>query len=265
MGRPRQEQLAYSDLQPLMHQENLRRKKAAKIIAVVCHALGRQDLSGLSLLDVGCSTGFMAHEFSKSGATVIGVDIDEPGIAQATERFGDAVQFLVERGERIPLDDASQDILIFNHIYEHVVDPEAVVAELRRVLKPTGLLYLGLGNRLGIIEPHYRLPFLSWLPKPLSHRYMRLTRKGNEYYETFRTRHGLKKLFADFHCWDYTLSVITDPQSFSSEDQVPGLVAKLPRAVLAALLPLVPTYVWVASKTPFTPRGAALRIPPRAV
>ena len=34
-------------------------------------------------------------------------------------------------------------MVVFNHIYEHVVDPDAVLAEIRRVLRPDGVVYLG--------------------------------------------------------------------------------------------------------------------------
>jgi 2-polyprenyl-3-methyl-5-hydroxy-6-metoxy-1,4-benzoquinol methylase len=56
------------------------------------------DLTGLRVLDLGCSTGFISDELYRAGATVTGVDIDEPGLARA-----------------------------FTHIYEHVVDPDAVL------------------------------------------------------------------------------------------------------------------------------------------
>jgi SAM-dependent methyltransferase len=165
----------------------------------------------------------------------------------------------------MPIDTESVDVIVLNHVYEHVVDPNALVAEVRRVLKPNGVLYLGLGNRLGIMEPHYRLPFLSWLPQGAADRYMRATGKGNEYYETFRTRPGLRRLFADFDLWDYTLPVLANAKLFAGEDVVPDWVRRIPEPVLAAGLPLVPTYIWVAYKQPAHPLGSTLRVPPRHV
>ena len=78
----RTEQLSYSDIQSEMHDEVGRRAKAAKIIAASTHFLGRQDLAGLTALDLGCSTGFIADELHRAGAAVIGVDIDEPGLSR---------------------------------------------------------------------------------------------------------------------------------------------------------------------------------------
>jgi SAM-dependent methyltransferase len=263
--RERREQLAYSDQMAAMLDEGKRRKKAAKIIAVVQHALGRDSLAGLRALDVGCSAGFIADELAAAGAATTGVDIDEPGLARARERFGDRVDFRLARGEALPFEDGSMDVLVFNHIYEHVVDPEAVVKDLHRVLSPAGVLYLGLGHRHQLIEPHYKLPLLSWLPPRAADRYMRLTGKGNHYFEHYYSRRGLFRLFADFDLWDYTLPVLADSAAFAGDDLIPGWVGALPEPVLAGTLPLVPTYIWVGFKARGMPAGPDLRVSPRHV
>jgi len=74
----REPQLAYSEIQGKMHDEHARRQKARKIIRVLHHYLGRDDLNGLSALDIGCSTGIIASELAADGATATGVDIDVP-------------------------------------------------------------------------------------------------------------------------------------------------------------------------------------------
>jgi SAM-dependent methyltransferase len=263
MSGDREEQLAYSTHMAAMLDEVKRRQKAAKILAVVHHALGRTDLAGLRALDVGCSAGFIADELALAGARTTGVDIDEPGLARARERFGQRVEFHHARGEELPFEDGALDVVVLNHIYEHVVDPVAVVAEIHRVLAPTGLLYLGLGNRWGVVEPHHRLPFLSWLPQRAADRYLRLAGKGDHYYERFRTRAGLRELFAAYDVWDYTLPVLAQPEDFAGGDVVPRWVRRLPEPALAAALPLVPTYLWVAFREPGRPVGPQLPVPPR--
>ena len=40
---------------------------------------------------------------------------------------------------------------------------------------------MSAGNRWAVMEPHYRLPFLSWLPRGVAHTYLRLTRRGTSY------------------------------------------------------------------------------------
>ncbi|HWO51653.1 MAG TPA: class I SAM-dependent methyltransferase, partial [Ornithinibacter sp.] len=89
----REEQLAYSETMAKMLDEEGRRQKAAKIVAVVQHALGVESLTGLRAVDVGCSAGFIADELALAGAATSGVDIDEPGLAKARARFGERVDF----------------------------------------------------------------------------------------------------------------------------------------------------------------------------
>ncbi|WP_270886460.1 class I SAM-dependent methyltransferase [Pedococcus sp. 5OH_020] len=257
----RAEQLAYSELMAAMLDERKRRQKAQKILAVVRHALGRESLDGLTALDVGCSAGFIADELALAGARTTGVDIDEPGLAKARERFGQRVDFRVARGEELPLDDDSVDVVVLNHIYEHVVDPEAVVAEIHRVLAPAGVLYLGIGHRHQLVEPHYRLPFLSWLPQRAADRYLRLTRRGEQYYEHYYSRTGLRRLFSAYDIWDYTLPVVADPAAFAGTDQIPAWVSRVPGRLLGAAAPLAPTYIWAAFKEG-APAGPPLRLPP---
>ncbi|GAA2286257.1 hypothetical protein GCM10010149_35360 [Nonomuraea roseoviolacea subsp. roseoviolacea] len=270
VGKERVAQLEYSEFQSAMLDEAKRRRKAAKIIAVLEHFHG--PLDGLVVGDVGCSAGFIADELAGAGAgRTLGVDIDVPGLRRAADRFGGRVAFVCGDGTALPFPDGSIDVLVFNHIYEHVVDPDAVVAEMHRVLSDKGTLYLGLGNRLGIVEPHYKLPFLSYLPPALADRYVRAFGRADHYYERFRTRRGLRRMLRAFHVWDYTLPVLATPTRFAGSELFPGAVgrvaqavlARAPRALLRMTLPLVPTYLWVATKTPRRPAGAALPQPPQ--
>lgn len=261
----RSEQLAYSEQQPLMLDERSRRTKAAKIISVLEHFLGREDLRGLEAVDIGCSTGFIAHEMYLAGATVTGVDIDLPGLERARERFSaDRLSFLEYSGTSLPLADSSADIVVYNHVYEHTVDPDVVMSEIRRILKPAGVVYLGLGNRFGVMEPHYRLPFLSWLPRRLADRYVRATHRGDQYYERFKTRRGLSRMCAGLTVWEHTYSVLAEPEMFSADDMVSGPVRRLPPLVWRAMTPIIPTFIWIGSHG-LEPRGAALRVPPERV
>lgn len=56
------------------------------------------------------------------------------------------------------------------------------LSELARVLRPSGIGYLAVPSRWMLVEPHYRLPFLSWMPQRAADAYVRLTGRG-EYYD----------------------------------------------------------------------------------
>lgn len=262
MAAERDPQLAYSDLQPEMHRESGRRKKAGKIISVLLHYLGRANLDGLTVLDLGCSTGFITDELHRAGAYTVGIDIDQPGLSAAAARFGGELSFLCGDGERLPFPDDSLDIIVFNQIYEHVVDADAVVAEIFRVLSPTGVAYLGLGNRMQVVEPHHKLPLLSWLPESAADRYMRMAGKGDRYYERFRTKPGLRRMVHDFTVWDYTYAVLGEAERFGADDMVPARLRNAPIALWKVMSPVIPTFIWLGTKHDAPPAGGPTRIAP---
>jgi 2-polyprenyl-3-methyl-5-hydroxy-6-metoxy-1,4-benzoquinol methylase len=94
----------------------------------------------MRLLDIGCSCGIVDSELHERGTTVIGAEIDVPGLAKAQARYGDRVGFLCADAEQLPVATWTVDVVVLNHIYEHVVDPETLATEVARVWRPGGRL-----------------------------------------------------------------------------------------------------------------------------
>ncbi len=233
-----------------MYDNEERQLRAEKILAVLEHYLG--DLSGLTLLDMSCSTGFMANVFSRHVKLVIGIDIDQKAVlfAGGNNKTSKAI-FTVMNGLNTGFSDNSLDITICNQMYEHVPDAQKLFKEIYRILKPGGICYFGATNRLKIVETHYgRIPFLSYLPKMLAHIYLRILHRGDYYYENLHTYAGLSRLTSDFERIDYTALVIEDPVKFRAGEMVsPGSLRQ--KAALAALKWVYwfsPGYIWLLRK-----------------
>ena len=187
MAPRRKEQLAYSELMAAMLDEDKRRQKAAKILAVAAarprprrpvRAAGRRRRL-LGRLHRRRARAGRRHHAPASTSTSPGWR--GPVSASASGSTSDCA-----RGEALPFDDGSVDVVVLNHIYEHVVDPEAVVADIHRVLAPAGSLYLGIGHRLGRSSSRTTaaVPVVA-APRRAADRYMRLTGTGDHYYERY--------------------------------------------------------------------------------
>jgi ubiquinone/menaquinone biosynthesis C-methylase UbiE len=150
----------------------------------------------------------------------------------------------------LPFRDNAIEVIICNHIYEHVPNANQMMKEIYRVLKENGFCYFSAANKYMIIEGHYHIPFLSWLPKPLAHLYLKLTGKGHFYYEQHLSLQGLKQLVKKFRIHDYTLSIIRDPEKFFATDIIPtqSFLYKWIRILAPYLYPWIPTYIWVLTK-----------------
>jgi SAM-dependent methyltransferase len=91
---------------------------------------------GLRVLDLGCRTGALTQHYAE-GNTVVGVDVDRSALEQAEARLGiETVWTDVE--EELPFPDNSFDVVVAGELLEHLADPGAVVAHVRRVLRPGG-------------------------------------------------------------------------------------------------------------------------------
>jgi len=230
--------------------DHARERKAHTMRAVIEHCLDTQ-MSNSTILVVGGSTGIIDNYLSRHSKHVISLDIDTDAVRYASNNFrSEQLDFIVCDGMNLAFQDNRFDIVICSQVYEHVPDSTRLMAEIHRVLKPGGICYFAAGNRLNVIEPHYRLPFLSIMPKALAHMYLRLLRKGDQYYETHLSYWGLRHLVKAFSVTDYTLEVISNPGQYGTEYMVaPGsLKQKLGIFLSKYCIWLVPGYIWVLRK-----------------
>ena len=93
-------------------------------------------------------------------------------------------RFFQVNDTELPFEDKSFDAVLSNYIMEHVGNRKAQLHHLResrRVVKESGWGYLSVPNRWRLIEPHFKLPLLSWIPQSLRSSYVRLISRGKVY------------------------------------------------------------------------------------
>ena len=101
---------------------------------------------GLSLLDVGCGPGTITADLARlvTPGPVIGLDASPEVVAQAEDYAAGAgatnVHFEVGDLFALGHDDATFDVVHAHQVLQHLDEPRAALAELRRVLRPGGLL-----------------------------------------------------------------------------------------------------------------------------
>src|SRR5262245_6581409 len=143
------------------------------------------SLRGKRVLDVGCGTAGLSQLVTREGASYVGCDFFEKILAfgQAfTRDLPTGAQAGLVRSSAIdlPFADRSIDLAIGFDVIEHLVGGEPwqlrFLQEVRRVLRPDGLLLLTTPNRLCPFEGHTFLIGPQFLPVSIADRYIRWLR-----------------------------------------------------------------------------------------
>ena len=114
------------------------------------------------VLDVGCSTGYLARILRGNGNMVSGVEIDPDAAEQARPSLGKLVIGDIESMDFTEhFEEASFDVVVFADVLEHVRDPAAVLRRVSGLLAPGGSLVLSIPNvahgsvRLALLEGRF--------------------------------------------------------------------------------------------------------------
>jgi SAM-dependent methyltransferase len=117
-------------------------------------AIGR----GKRVLDLGCRSGALTRHLLE-GNNIVGLDVDAAALEKAAALGIEPVQANVE--EPLPFPDGSFDAVVAGELFEHLRFPDALVAEIRRVLRPGGVLVGSVPNAFRLQS---RLRFLLGRP-----------------------------------------------------------------------------------------------------
>lgn len=239
----------YAARRPQMYDTKSREQKAIRIIKLFLDYYGKDALKDLTLLDVGSSTGLIDMQLASFFKSVTGVDVDENALEFAKKNNTHSnLQFMKASADKLPFNEGSFNVVVCTHVYEHVPNSRRLFNEIYRVLKTDGVCYLAAFNRLSLWEPHYNLPFLSWLPKQLANWYVRVAGRGRGYLENPLTYWGLKERVSRFRVVEYTQKILRAPMKFGYGD-----IIRPPLAFLAFFLsPLskyfAPVFFWLLIK-----------------
>jgi SAM-dependent methyltransferase len=113
---------------------------------------------GRRVLDLGCRYGALTRAYVQ-GNDVVGVDVDRDALAEAAKLGIETRWADVEH--QLPFEDERFDVVVAGELLEHVRDPERLVAEAWRLLRPGGLLVGSVPNAFRLLN---RLRFLAGLP-----------------------------------------------------------------------------------------------------
>jgi ubiquinone/menaquinone biosynthesis C-methylase UbiE len=190
-----------------------RHRKAQMVESIMQSFLGG-PVAGYRVLDIGCGNGDISTYFARRNEQ-FGVDVSDRR-KEANHNF----RFSVVDSERLPYPDGYFDIVMSHHVIEHVEDQDLHLAEIRRVLKPSGIVYLATPNR----------------SSPLM--------KGHVGNEQVLRYHQVEPLLErnGFSCTDFSPRVVKEPDRYFSDMRLGRLV---PMPLIRLLRPFIPSHIYM--------------------
>jgi SAM-dependent methyltransferase len=176
---------------------------------------------GLSarILDIGCGWGPVVVQLARHYEEVHGVDANEltlrfVRLRARQEGLDNLVLARVDPLEwsQLPYEDETFDLVVMNGVLEWIgaaryeespdVYQRKALLEIRRVLKPKGLLYVGIENRFAYssflgAKSHSGIPFADILPRPLADLVCRMSGNSVGFRTYTYSLYGYRRIFSD--------------------------------------------------------------------
>src|SRR5271156_832283 len=123
------------------------------------------------ILDFGCGEGHNTLALRRMGFRAFGCDVTDRCTAARAECRGltkeEVFAFSPVSPYRLPYPDQMFDFIFSDHVMEHVLDYDATLAEMRRVLNGSGVALHIFPSRYRVLESHLKIPFGGVVTNPL--------------------------------------------------------------------------------------------------
>lgn len=145
------------------------------------YSFSRELADGKAVLDIACGDGYGSRMMADVAKSVVGVDISRDTVIRAARKYPyPGLSFVCGSAAAIPLADDSVDLVTSFETIEHLTEHDAMLDEIRRVLRPGGLLIMSSPDRYeysdkpGYVNEYhvrelYRNEFEALLQKRFSH------------------------------------------------------------------------------------------------
>jgi SAM-dependent methyltransferase len=160
-------------------------ERAAEILQTI-RRVRRGERGAVTFLDIACGDGLTADALARLGANVCAIDL-------TNNRFVGTCNFETMDAGAMTFADQSFDVAYTFDAFEHFSNPDAVIREAHRVLKPGGLLYASFGPLYN--SPHGAHQFLS-IDVPYCHMLFR-----EEDCNAAAEKRGLRPLTKNLNYW----------------------------------------------------------------
>lgn len=221
--------------------------KAINIFQTISHFFSG-NIRKTTWLDIGCGNGGIAAAIACQVSTVTAVDPEEWQQWDIFRRDHENLFFINKKIEQLSLPSQSFDIVICNQVYEHVRDPNLLIKEIYRMLKPGGYCYFAGPNYLFPVEPHVFLPFIHWLPRSFALKLLKILNFKGELEANSENYWTLKDWLSIFEVTNAVPYIVKNPSLYGKNGIFWALLSTFSCSFLEKFTWASPGFVFILRK-----------------
>ncbi len=167
----------------------LKKFKSELLIDFIAQNLSKFKTKKLKFLEIGSGEGYLMNAALKTNWQIKGVDYQANPIKRLNKKI---LPYFVEKDPSIFIKDAIKNkekynIIVIQNVLEHVIDPELLISDLKRILNNTGILLIQVPNDYSITQE------FALKEKRIKKEYWFLPPQHLNYFNTQNLRVFLKK------------------------------------------------------------------------
>lgn len=135
-------------------------KNSSKIYQTIDTLITPYLKSDMKALEIGCGTGQLSFLIHSKVESLTATDFSSEMIRICKKNNNTNIHFKVEDGASLSFDDASFDVVIIANVLHIVDNPDSVLQEIKRVMKPDGLMIASIYTTEKD-SSHFKLWFLK--------------------------------------------------------------------------------------------------------
>lgn len=143
------ENMSFNPKQSRNNMYESQRSYFVKLFSPIVKKIKQYKSSG-NVLDVGCSSGILLELLKKENYDVFGIEPNKQSFNLARKKFGKRIfhGILTQLYYSVLIRSSKQkfDVVIYNHVLEHIEDVQLELKLVKRILKKDGIFVLGLPN-----------------------------------------------------------------------------------------------------------------------
>lgn len=139
--------------------ETKREIKAKKIISIL---QSEMPIKNKMVLEIGSGHGHIINQFQKTDNYSIGIEkLFE--LVKLSKNKHEKCEFICGDGTKLPIKNNIIEIIVLNHVIEHIRNKEELIKESNRILKEDGIIYIASPNKHFLIDPHTKIPMFGYM------------------------------------------------------------------------------------------------------